>query len=304
MVTEPTSGDCVKWTLTSGDVVVEITATLDGSGNVNFNYDLVSGTADLNGFYIDLANDGGDIKRLEGGNNMNGSDTDGDKLDGFDWATIIGTTGGNDADTTSGSITVSMAELNITSLADLADSELGIRATSVGDDREGSLKLADTGELCEDEPDPETEIILDFPACDAGLTSITLVFLQPDGAVRGDFNLDSYRTVSVDFTTAVPADADAFINDLVADLIAQDQFLTEDVSILKGAFLYCEGESGTEFFHYGGFNANGETSDYPIGLVVNPDGTIGPDGAIDGSYSAALGADGFAFTELTADLMV
>jgi len=140
--------DSVKWTLTSGDVTVEVIATDDGFGNITFTYELVSGIADLNGFFIDIGNDGGDISKLSGGNNMKGSDSDGDRLDGFDIAEEIGTVGGNDEDTTSGTLTFTMAELGISSLAELADAEIGIRATSVGEDREDSLKLADTGTYC------------------------------------------------------------------------------------------------------------------------------------------------------------
>lgn len=302
MLESNSSGDCVKWTLTSGDVTVEITATLDDAGTVSFNYELVSGTADLNGFYLDLDNDGGAIRRLDGGNNMNGSDSDGDKLDGFDFAQVIGTVGGNDADTTSGTVTVSMSDLGITSLAELANAEVGIRATSVGEDREGSLKLAGTGEVCKDD-DPGTEITLDFPNCEAGLTSMTLVFLRPDGVAGGDYNLDGYRAVTVEFTPEVPTDADTFINDLIADLMAQDEFLSGDTSILKGAFLYCA-DDDVDFFYYANFNANGEAPDILPGATINDDGTISPDGAIDVSYAAALDSDGFHFTELTADLIV
>lgn len=49
MVTETPAGECANWTLKSGDVVVEITASLDESGAVTFDCDLVSGVADLNG---------------------------------------------------------------------------------------------------------------------------------------------------------------------------------------------------------------------------------------------------------------
>ena len=87
------SAGTAKWTLSSGDVTVEVTATLDGAGNVTFNYELVSGIADLNGFFIDIGNDGGAISKIAGGNNMNGSDADGDKLDGFDFAQALGSVG-------------------------------------------------------------------------------------------------------------------------------------------------------------------------------------------------------------------
>ncbi|MCT4372820.1 hypothetical protein CLG85_021935 [Yangia mangrovi] len=84
----------VTWQLTAGDVSVLVTATDDGSGNITFKYELVGGIADLNGFFIDIDNDGGVFRSLGGGNNMNGSDSDGDKLDGFDFAAQIGTVGG------------------------------------------------------------------------------------------------------------------------------------------------------------------------------------------------------------------
>lgn len=182
----------VKWTLSSGDVTVEITGTIVG-GKIYLTYELVSGTADLNGMFIDYCNNGGSITSIGSkSNNMNGSDTDGDKLDGFDDAKELGTVGGNDADNTGDIVCFEIPDdwcgLSTEEMLEkLAKSEIGIRATSVGEDREGSLKLADTGVYCP--PEEETN---DFPTMDHDLSNAVFYFKNEDG---------TFTKVKVEFDT-------------------------------------------------------------------------------------------------------
>jgi hypothetical protein len=146
--------DMAKWTLSGGGLIVNITAVMNADGSVTLTYalDEASVQADLQGMFIDFGNDGGAMTSVGSkSNNMNGSDTDGDKLNGFDMGTVLGTVGGSDADNTAGSWTISAADLakwGIDGLEELATAEIGIRATSVGDNRDGSVKLANTGEFC------------------------------------------------------------------------------------------------------------------------------------------------------------
>lgn len=284
------SDGSVTWTLSAGDVTVEVVATLDGSGNVTFEYNLVSGTADLNGFFIDIGNDGGDISKLSGGNNMKGSDSDGDKLDGFDFAQEIGTTGGSDADTTSGTVTYSMAELGISSLEELANAEIGIRATSVGEDREDSLKLAGTGEYCPPDDPPEDN----FPEWPQDISNMTLVFNQPEG----DTNGDGYYTVKINVPGELGDDPDAYIEDLLAALIAADANL-DATADLMGLVIKGGNQEDTQFYAYGDYDANGPDPDpLPSGIgfaLPGDSGNVEPVNAIDTDLDLTLSGDDFLF---------
>lgn len=188
----------VLWTLTDGDVVIETRATDDGLGNITFTFELVSGSGDINGLYIDINNDGGSISDLGGGNNMNGAG------DGFDFAVALGSVGGNDADVTMGTVTgFTLVDFGVSDLEELAASELGFRLTSVGDDREGSLKLLAVGEYYPDfEPDPglsvtktadvqsvaaaDSEIVYTYEVVNEGNVALTNVTLMDDNFTPGD----------------------------------------------------------------------------------------------------------------------
>lgn len=316
-MTETTSGDaCVKWVLSAGDVVVEVEATLDGNGNVVFTYDLVSGVADLNGFYIDIDNDGGSIKRLAGGNNMNGSDSDGEKLDGFDYATVIGTTGGNDADTTSGSITVSLATLNITDLSDLGSAEIGIRATSVGEDRDDSLKLANTGEYCEpeepvdlcDRPLDGTEVAGKIEMQDSQITALTLTFLNNEMResgfpTPGDVSGDGYFTIQINVPAEMAEDPDAYMDELLSLLDATDGNFQEPYGdqnyYFKSVIVTdCHGNMVNYAIET---DTNGEAPDNDLasGMFNDADGifdeTTDVAGHVDATYTLEFDGDAFAF---------
>jgi len=241
------SGDMVKWTLSGGGVIVNITAKMNADGSVTLSYGLDESSvqADLNGIFIDFDNDGGAITSIGSkANNMNGSDSDGDTLDGFNLAESLGSVGGSDADHTSGSWTISAGDLknfNITSLKDLANAEIGIRATSVGDDREESVKLADTGVYC-----PEDTPTDDYPA-DFPLSNATLIFKATDETAGLDKNGDGYVAVKIDDWDFGKIDFDDYEGAVLAKLASEHGLSEDDFLgvVLKG------GTGDTLFYSYG-----------------------------------------------------
>jgi hypothetical protein len=146
-----------SWEISGGGVTIEVTAEVV-NGNVVLSYKIVEGEGDLNGIFIDWKDDGGDSSQIGSkANNMNGSDENGFKLNGFDWAEELGSVGGNDEDHTEGTVSFSLDELREYLCLDadateaqimeaLAGARIGFRLTSVGEDREDSLKLTGTGE--------------------------------------------------------------------------------------------------------------------------------------------------------------
>ncbi|WP_372800153.1 hypothetical protein [Paracoccus seriniphilus] len=295
----PEGADTVTWTLEGPkNVTVEITAHADDDGNVVFNYELTGGTADLNGFFVDLDNDGGAISQLGRNNSMTGVDSDGDTLDGFDFAQTIGTTGQCDDNTTEGAVVVSMENLGISDLAELADAELGIRVNGTGRLADGSMKLADTGTFVEgDATDAEEpmSVVLDFPDMEAPISVLTLAFVQQGGVDAGDFDSNGLRIVDLNLEGDMPTDLDVFVEQLVDDLIASDSYLTDD-SYLKAVVLGGEGVA-SDYYLYGGVNANGEEADVmPQGAFIDPvNGMVAPSSLIDDSYTVAMNEDHFVF---------
>lgn len=280
--------DTVKWTLSGGGVIVNIIAVMNADGSVTLTYALDENSvqADLNGIFIDFGNDGGALTSVGSkANNMNGSDTDGDKLDGFDMAQALGSVGGNDADRTSGSWTISaedLAKWGVTSLEQLAEAEIGIRATSVGDDREGSVKLADTGTFCPGEEEQD-----DFPLWGQDISNVIFVFKQDDGDGKPKPDGDGYYTVKIDnWPNAADDDLDNSIDDILAYLIAEDSFISSDANLL--GVIIKGGIQDTNFYAYGANNTNGILPDEaPEGLALSWDGSSNPQpaNAVDQSYN-------------------
>lgn len=122
-------------------VVITATAAVNPADGVDFHIELKEGIADLLGFFLDLGGDGGEITRDPNNNNVN---MEGDNDIGYDYVFKLGDKGGPD-DYTAETVNLS----NIT-LEDLDGARVGIRAQSVGEDEEGSLKLRGI----EDEPPP------------------------------------------------------------------------------------------------------------------------------------------------------
>jgi hypothetical protein len=299
-------------TLCDGNGVEILVTAVEVGGEVQFTVKLISGTADLNGFFIDLGNNGGTVTS-EGSkaNNMNGSalvcDADGnvisEKMDGFDYAEVLGTVGGSDADVTCETFTIS----GITSLDQLIGAQVGVRATSVGEDREGSLKLA--GILTEDTPPDD-----DFPEWEQDISNVVLVFDQTAGdtkPVEGKTDGggqaypnnpadpqdgDGYYTVKIDnWPTSADDDLDNSIDDILDYLIANDPYITEESELL--GVIIKGGQQDTNFYAYGDENTNGTDPDplpTDLGLTLpedDPDtpnneaaGNATPTNAIDQTY--------------------
>lgn len=281
------------WTFTAGDVKVEVTATIV-NGQVVFDFKLVEGTADLNGAFFDWMGDGGKVKNVEGekANNMNGSDSDGNKIKGFDEAVKLGSVGGNDEDYTEGAIKFDLAKMKINLGLDpdakdedvlkaLAENTIiGIRATSVGDDREDSLKMTAKGEYCP--PDDKEDDF--FPEWKQDVSNIILVFDQTEGDKKPTPDGDGYYTVKIDEWDG-SRDIDDEIDDILAWLIANDPNITED-SVLLGVIIK-GGVQDTNFYAYGDNDANGTLpDDAPDGLALSWTGSSNPApaNAVDNSY--------------------
>jgi hypothetical protein len=209
-------------TMECDGVKIEISA-METEDGVMFQIKLLEGVADLNGFFIDIDNDGGDVTSIGSkANNMNGSDCEGVKLDGFDFAWVLGTVGGNDDDYTSGFVFLKGYTLD-----DVYGAQLGIRATSVGDDRDGSLKLTAIAE----EPEPPCD---NFPELTRDISHITLYF-KYDTLVatppKGDVGGDGYYTVKIDeWPDGIDGtrDLDDNFDAILAWVIANDPYVGED----------------------------------------------------------------------------
>lgn len=303
----PENADVVTWSLEAKGVRVEITAHADENGNVIFNYDLTEGRADLTGFFLDLDNDGGATKSLGRGNGMRGRDSDGDKMDGFDFAETLGSSGRCAPKTTEGEVVMSMEQLGISDLSELATAELGIRATGLGRCGNDKLKMANTGTFVQgqgedatdpvepDEPAEPISLVLDFPDMGGPIKVLTLAFLQPGGIEGGDFDQNSLRVIDVKLEGAHPSDLDLFIERLIEEMVAVDPYL-EETADLKAVGLGGEGIP-TDYFLYGRFNTNGETADdLPPGVRVDPvDGLVRPLSLIEETYTVTMNEDAFLF---------
>ncbi|MBL8564290.1 MAG: hypothetical protein JNM89_01075 [Hyphomicrobiaceae bacterium] len=165
-MTAPVAETCEFYVECDG-VKVKVIATETPTG-VEFKIDKVAGVGDLNGFFIDYDNDGGPLTKAdENATNMNGSDScTGEQFDGFDYAKQIGTPGGNDADTTSTTVVV-----NGITFDDLEDAQIGFRLQSVGEDREGSLKISTTFCKPHEEVKPGKIVGIKYEDCDGQLNN-------------------------------------------------------------------------------------------------------------------------------------
>lgn len=231
-------------TVTDGNgLVIEIWGTDTGAG-VTFDIKVVSGFADLRGFFLDLgegtpALKAGDVSGTNtntkgiaigdesvtsaGGkdNNMNGT---GEK---FDLGVEIGTAGAGKDDISSTSIT-----LKGVSLDSLDGLSFGIRATSVGStatSREDSVKLVGTIDI----PEPPPVIVADhFPdfkeATNRDISHFTLYFDTTDG----DKNGDGVYTVKIDTPAEFNDDLDNSLDTVLNYLIANDPNVGADTTLL------------------------------------------------------------------------
>lgn len=263
------------FTFTAEGVTVFVFAEQQGPNSVGFTFQtqLAEGyRIDLNGFFLDIGEEGGSDFRVEGerANNMLGANND-----GYDYAVGLGSIGGNDADYRSGSIVIEGI-----SLADLVGADAGLRATSYGQDGEGSLKLV-ADYTPPDEPPGD-----DFPPWGQDISNVILVFDTKAGDTKPAPDGDGYYTVKIDTwddaNVAPSNDLDDSIDAILAYLIANDPNVDADTELL-GAIIK-GGTEATNFYAFGENNTDPDTP--PVGLGLSWTGSSNPQpaNAVDVSY--------------------
>jgi hypothetical protein len=260
-------------------------------GQVVFTIKHITGNADIQGFFVDLGNDGGAITSVGSkSNNMNGSSNDGTKLDGWDYGTALGTVGGSDANYTTPNTEKSFTIAGITSLAQLDGAQLGIRATSTGADGQGSLKLADVVEL----PPPPPPID-HFPPRTQDISHVDF-YMDKDG----DGDVDVY--VRVNTSAAVNDDLDTWYQtalnfiksaDLTGDGVGNDL----QNAVLLGVAIKGGSQEAKVFYELDG-NPNDVDPLPTHGILV--DNPVGFGGHGLGAYNAVISYDGTTFQVGTA----
>lgn len=165
-LTTPTfvDGPSTSFISSIGGVSVRVTLTEQSAGahtRVRVTLEVLDGgdPGDLRGFFFDIGDNSklagmtatgadvtdsefdGSVSDLGNGANMNGG---GQRV--FEGGVEIGTQGIGRDDIRTTTFTLSNTAKNL-KLADFADQNIGIRLTSTGDDREGSLKITDTVDL-------------------------------------------------------------------------------------------------------------------------------------------------------------
>lgn len=210
-------------TLTDGNgLVINVYATELEGGGYTLSVQVVEGHADLRGFFVDgttavsftmegtaAALDTTLAKDV----NMNGTG------ETFDAAYEIGTAGIGKDD---------IQEATFTFLGELADIDtldFGIRATSTGELRDGSVKLV--GQFDIPEPPPVTD---NFPTFDKDISHITLYY-DNDGDETADYTvkIDEWDDQAVNGSD----DLDDYLAPIVAYVETNDGNVTED-SVLLG----------------------------------------------------------------------
>ncbi|MGX0901868.1 hypothetical protein ACSSV8_000425 [Roseovarius sp. MBR-79] len=178
---------------------------------------------------------------------------------------------------------------------------LGIRATSTSTP-EGSIKTIAVPEEPVDPEEPKD----DFPEWPQDISNVVLVFDQKDGDTKPTPDGDGFYTVKIDnWPNEGDDDLDNSIDDILAYLVANDEFITADSDLL-GVVIKGGNQAATEFFAFGDNNTNGtEADDLPEGIgFALPDenvpggGTsanVQPTNAIDKTY---LYTDVFGLTDV------
>ena len=252
------------------EVIIDVTATLNDDGSITVDYKLGddSADADIIGVYFDFFNDGGNVDGLGGGNNMKGYG------DGFDVGFDEGEAGLKDGANTEGSITFTAEQLIEFGFGDFydedgeftdgaglmeafAETEIGIRATSTGDDGEGSLKIGAVGEYHPGDGDGD-DWFPDFKDFTGKDISNVVVYFN----IAGEGEVCEVYTVKIDGWDEVVADQGNDLDDsweaILAYIIANDDNITADTPVL-GAAIFGGGEE--LFFGVGEFDTGERDED-------------------------------------------
>ncbi len=143
--------------LNNADLISGITASANSNPFADINdrnFYSINTSGRNNDFFTDSS---GGLIDLGGGNNLQGGGND-SPADGYHLAFNIGQQGlrGGNSDFQATSFTLNHSSQSL-SLSDFAESVFGVRLMSVGDNRQGSSKLAGTTPTVDVEPEPEPE---------------------------------------------------------------------------------------------------------------------------------------------------
>lgn len=264
-------------TLTDGNgLVINVYATELEGGGYTLSVQVVEGNADLRGFFVDgttavsftmegtaAALDTTLAKDV----NMNGTG------ETFDAAYEIGTAGIGKDD---------IQEATFTFLGELADIDtldFGIRATSTGELRDGSVKLVSQFDIPEPPP-----VVDSFPTFDHDISHITLYY-DTDGNAIADYTVkidewnDQYEPAEDAGKGALNSDdLDDYLAPIVAYVEANDETVTED-SVLLGVAIKGGNVNNGGYDNYYAMDGNTDAD-----AVPTSDGELVQNNDIDQSY--------------------
>lgn len=242
-------------TVTDGNgLKIEVWATETANG-VEVNVRVVEGSADLRGFFFDTGGKDVDVAKGDAVTGFQEGDLSGMSGKGFNDVNMNGTGETYDAAVAFGTAGMGKDDYNdvtftITglTLADLDGLDFGIRATSTGDDREGSVKLTGTLDVPEEPPKEDH-----FPDNGHALSYATFYFGTTDGDTQGMPNgdpvpgkdgnpPDGVYTVKINFPDGEGNDLDDYYADILAYIIENDPNVDADTPVLGVAIHAGEGD--------------------------------------------------------------
>jgi hypothetical protein len=246
------------FTFTSPDnLIINVSAAEQvqgGQSGLLFDFDVVQPDPanpiriDLNGFFLDIGGDGGSLTNVAGSsaNNMNGGNND-----GYDYALALGSVGGSDPDFTDGQVFVPGL-----TLSDLTGSDAGLRATSYGDDGEGSLKLVD--DYTPPPPPPDNH----FPEFPQDISNVVLYFTDDNvtNDVAGTNGPDGFYLVKAD---EVPESASDDLDDWLGDVITH--FENQGLIAPNTEFLGAAIKGGIQNTNFYAADGDPDSDPYPAG---------------------------------------
>lgn len=261
----PVTGDLIGTVADGNGLLIHVYGE-EVEGGVSMTVKVMEGVADLRGFFMDVGDsvdgvsvDGvasqdvkiGDESVTTVGtrdNNMNGTG------ETFDVGVEIGTSGYGRDDVSQANFTLEGATLE-----QLDGLTFGVRATSVGEDRDGGVKLLGEFDIPEPQPeeppveppaDPSNETPTEppaetpvptpsiggnFPQMPDDITSIVLFYDTPSG----DLNGDGYYAAKVDNVSwVVEDDLDLWLIDATNYLQANDANVDDDTALLGVAITH------------------------------------------------------------------
>lgn len=291
----PVTGELIGTVADGNGLLIHIYGE-ETEGGVGLTVKVMEGVADLRGFFMDVGEstagvsvDGvasqdvkiGDESVTTVGtrdNNMNGTG------ETFDVGVEIGTSGYGRDDVSQAHFT-----LEGVTLAQLDGLTFGVRATSVGEDRDDAVKLLGEFNIPEPEvqeppvelppvvtppaeppaetPVPTPSIGGNFPQLPDDITSITLFYNTPAGDITGD----SLYAAKVDNVSwIVEDDLDLWLIDVTTYLQNQDSNVDDSTQLLGVAITH--GADGTTEYYAMDDNPGSDTA--PTADLQTPDTTV------------------------------